>query len=94
MLRLGQQPNVASRVCLLDAIGTHNLLTMGQFGNNSGPYGLYLQRTSNPLNATTAAYGEEQTVSIAAGQVEDYTFDGVINDSVLITLSSASALNP
>jgi len=89
---------VAFKDCTLDGTGaeTYTVLVMGQYGYHSGPYGLYLQRTSQPLNLTgsNVPYGYEQTISIAAAEVEDFTFAGVDGDNVTITLSSASYLNP
>ena len=42
----------AAAICLLDATGTHTVLAMAQYGNNTGPFGLHLQSMNNPLNAT------------------------------------------
>ena len=62
---------VSSAVCLLDANGTHTVLAMGQYGNY-GPFGLYLQRTSDPLNATPISFGQNYTGTLVVGTVEDF----------------------
>src|SRR5688572_30512129 len=64
----------AQELCSLDTTGTHTILA-GSVDNAIGDFSLFLQRTTNPLNAVAIAYGESKNGSVDnAGEMDAYTF--------------------
>jgi thermitase len=81
----------ADTVCSLDATGAYTIVTFAHYGYGSGAYGLYVQRTSSPINATAATFGENYTGTLVAGTVEDYTFSGTAGESVYVRYAKAAS---
>ncbi|NJM41114.1 MAG: hypothetical protein HC853_10200 [Anaerolineae bacterium] len=65
-------------------------------GSNIGGYRLYLQRTNNPANAATLAYGLTASgILTGAPEFIVYAFNGAVGDHLLLRLAETSNdLNP
>ena len=79
--------------CTLDATGTHAILAGDDFGQDTGDYGIFVQRINNPGNVTPIAFGETATTTFGlAGEMDTYAFgaDATAGDIVVFRLAEAS----
>jgi PKD repeat protein len=75
---------------LLPSTGTYTLLAGDYTGDNTGTYGLYLQRTNNPGHAVPLAFGETKTESITqVAQMNNYTFPATAGDTIYTRMHSS-----
>jgi len=76
----------------LATTGRHAILVTDGFdGKMTGRYGLSLQRTADPGNATSIAYGAKVGLLIdSTAQIDAYTFDGNADDVVTIIVAADS----
>ncbi len=72
--------------------GRHTLLIGDGFnGTYTGGYGLTVQRTNNPGNATAIAFGQTLGGSVSiAGELDSYTFDASAGDKVFLAAGRSS----
>ena len=81
------QGQIADEICILDTNGTHSLLAGDVNGDETGNYGLAIQRTNNPFNTTSMSYGDIITTSISPPtELDAYTFNGTTGDQVRFTM--------
>ena len=73
----------------LPADGSYTILASDSYpGDDTGSYGLFIQRIVNPGNTTIINYGETLTGTISTfGDIDTYSFLGGIGDSVIIRLT-------
>ena len=72
------------------APGTYTLL-ISDSGTYTGGYGLFVQRTNNPGNATAITPGQTLAGTIAEpGQMQTFAFDAAAGDAVQITMARTS----
>lgn len=73
----------------LPAVGTYTVLMLDDNGQETGSYGLHLQRVTNPVGATAMSYGQavEDTLYQRA-EVNAYTFIGGTYDTVSIRMDA------
>jgi hypothetical protein len=78
---------MAQELCALDANGTHTILA-GSFNSEVGDFGLFLQRTTSPVNAIATAFGESKSGAVgSAGEMLVFTFAGSIGDQVELRMA-------
>jgi uncharacterized protein YdeI (BOF family) len=71
----------------LQATGSYTLLAMEKEGDQTGIYGLSLQRTLEPLNAQAISYGESLATSIdKQAEMDAYVFEGRSGDIVVVRM--------
>jgi len=68
--------------CVLDQSGTFQVIARSNSPSSTGAYGLYVQRTTAPLNASPAIFGQNYTSSLANASVDDYTIDVAAGDRI------------
>ena len=79
--------------CTLDATGTHAILAGDDFGQDTGDYGIFLQRINNPGNVTPIAFGETIATTLAlTAEIDTYTFDGGATAGDIVVFRMAEAL--
>ena len=71
--------------------GSYTILVSDSYpGDDTGNYGLFIQRMVNPGNTTIINYGETLTGSISVdGDVDTYSFLGGAGDSVIIRMTES-----
>ncbi|MCJ7422755.1 hypothetical protein MUP01_00595, partial [Candidatus Bathyarchaeota archaeon] len=75
--------------------GTYTLLAGDNFGDATGTYGLFLQRTNNAGNAEPIAFGETRTGSLTKpAEIQNYTFDANAGDTIYSRMSSSWSSGP
>ena len=75
----------------LPTSGNYTLLSGDFTGLNTGPYGVFLQRSNNPGNATLFQYGSTLTGNINRyGEYQSYSFSGNSGDLIYSRMSSGS----
>lgn len=75
----------------LPGTGTYIILASDCDGDNTGDYGLSLQRTFNPGGAVPITYGTTLQDSIVLiAELDAYTFDGTAGDVVIIRMTRSS----
>ena len=76
--------------CRLPATGSYTILARDINGNETGDYGLYVQRLDDPGNAAAVAFGQTITASISAlAEMDTYTFSGSAGAVVRIRMSTS-----
>src|SRR5262249_24796401 len=77
--------------CLLDATGAYTLTAADAVGDKAGGYGIHLQRTNAPVNATAINFGGAGpgTLDLPA-EVEAYSFSGAAGDKILLRMARSS----
>ena len=79
--------------CTLPEAGIYTLLANDLGNTENGNYRIYLQRLSNPVNATPLAFGQTLTGDIAlAAEMDAYTFNALANDQIMIAMAVSSGL--
>ena len=79
----------------LPKAGAYTLLVRDDQFNETGPYGIFVQRLNDPGKATSIGFGETISASLsAAGEVDTYTFDAVAGDRVLVRMGTEGTLDP
>jgi len=69
--------------------GVYTILAGDNAGDNTGKYGLYLQRLNNPGNATPIGFGETKSSFInSTAEMDTYTFSTCSGDKILIRMDS------
>src|SRR3972149_1517348 len=79
--------SIAEVNCSLNVSGTHTVRAMDSAPSGTGSYGLYLQRTSGPVSATSVEYGGNATGTLPNGEVADYAFSGTSGERVYARLA-------
>jgi hypothetical protein len=95
--RITGNPTAKIDTVKLVSTGNYSILAVdGYNGTLTGRYGLWLQRTFNPEQADTIAYGETVAGSIGlAAQKNAYVFWGDVNDIITVQMSrTAGSLWP
>jgi hypothetical protein len=77
--------------CTLDTTGTFTLLAMDSGGWLTGPFSLYVQRSSNPVGASPVSYGSPVSGTLALGAVDDYSFSGVSGQQIKFRMQEPSS---
>jgi len=83
-------PSTAEVFCTLTSSGMHTILVADYFGTYTGEYSLYLQRTNNPGNATPISFGDTLSGTVAAAEMDAYTFVGASGDQIIVRMSKTS----
>jgi len=80
----------------LSVSGTYTILAMDQDGDETGGYGLSLQRVFSPPGAVVLAYNSTvQDTLVCVSEMVAYTFEGELGDVVVIRMAEiSSALEP
>ncbi len=90
-LKAASDAGQARTFATLPADGVYTIFASDQGGDETGPYGLFLQRTSNPGNATPIAYGNTIASGISkAGEIDTYTFTAAAGDLAIVRLTETS----
>lgn len=84
--------------CTLTATGTH-LVLVGDYNGSpyAGDYSVFLQRTNNPTGATSIAFGDTATGSIATGaETDTFAFSATNGDRIYLSSvrESGSSFSP
>ena len=75
--------------------GVYSILAGDYGGDNTGSYGIYIQRTNNPGNANPIGFGTNKSASInLASEMDTYTFSANSGDKILIRMDSSWANGP
>ena len=79
----------------LPLTGTYTLLAGDNFGDATGTYGLFLQRTNDAGNTEPIAFGETKAGSITrSAEMMNYTFDANAGDTIFSRMSSSWSGGP
>jgi hypothetical protein len=79
----------------LTATGTYTLLVLDSDGQQTGNYGLHLQRIVNPVGSSVISYGQTlQDTLTARAEINSYTFDGGAGEVITAFLSGSWANVP
>ena len=71
--------------------GTYTIFVSDAEGDDTGNYGLFIQRMVNPENFVPINYGETLTGTISTfGDVDTYSFSGNVGDKVILRLTENS----
>jgi hypothetical protein len=82
---------LSHQVCNTKTDGVHTVLVGDNGGNETGDYNLYVQRTSDPVNATPLDLGDTVSGEIGvAAEMDAFTFTGAAGDRVLTRLVRTS----
>ena len=77
----------------LNQTGQYTVLACDYNRNDTGGYGIFVQRTNDPGTDTPIAFGETISASInVTGDVDTYTFSANAGDTVLVTMSVTSTV--
>ena len=83
--------NIAEVECTLDATGIHTILVGDDLGQDTGDYGLFVQRANDPGNVTPIAFGETIATSLAlTAEMDSYTFEGKPGDEVSVSMAEVA----
>jgi RHS repeat-associated protein len=77
--------------CLLSTSGTHTITVGDLTGGDAGGYYLHVQRTTNPVGATSIGYGQAAVGFLQAGEMKAYKFSGSAGDQVFVKMIVAQA---
>ena len=77
----------ALATCTLNASGTFTVKAKDK-ATGTGSYGLYIQRVNNPVGATTIAYGDNLTVTLASAEVTEYAFSASSGDKAFVRMAT------
>ena len=73
----------------LPSSGTYTILASDDYGDETGSYGLSLQRTNDPVNATVLSFGQTYQSSLSAiAELDAYTFSGNSGDVVTVRMTA------
>ena len=98
-----QGRSVADTTAFADAVldvplassGTYYLLLSDLNGDETGTYGVSLERLNNPANAKPIAYGQTLQASIdAVAKADAYSFQAQAGDRVQVRMSRSSGIDP
>ena len=90
----GSSPS-AEMTQVLPLNGTYTLLAGDRFGDETGTYGLFLQRTNNAGNAEPIAFGETKTGSITKlAEMKNYTFTASYGDTIYSRMNANWSAGP
>ncbi|PYJ79703.1 MAG: hypothetical protein DME22_25085, partial [Verrucomicrobia bacterium] len=79
----------------LASSGTYYLLLSDLNGDETGAYGVSLERLKNPANAKPIAYGQTLQASIdAVAEMDAYSFQAQAGDMVRVRMSRSSGIDP
>ncbi|MBN2099421.1 MAG: hypothetical protein JW753_07480 [Dehalococcoidia bacterium] len=79
----------------LPTTGQYTVLAGDYNGYHTGNYGLFVQRTNNPGNATAIGFGQIVSTSIALyAEMDSYTFTVSAGDAVLVRMADSTSLYP
>ena len=79
--------------CILPETGTYTILAHDYGNTEAGSYRVYLQRLSNPANATPISFGQTLSGDIAlAAEMDAYAFTAAAGDRVMIAMAVSSGL--
>jgi len=86
------------RTCILEITltdtGIYTLLASDKNGDDTGDYGIFLQRINNPVNATPLGFGETVAGNTTQrAEMDAYTFTGEAGDHIVVRMGS-EAFNP
>jgi hypothetical protein len=87
--------NLLELACTLTSSGIHTIHVSGSV-SQTGTYNLHLQRSNNPANQTSIAYGQTLSGSIAiAPEMDVFAFTGNAGDRVIVRMQITSgSLDP
>jgi len=69
--------------------GTYTILASDSGRSNTGPYGIFIQRLNNPVNAKPIGLGTTMPGSLnVIGEIDTYTFTATTNDNIIIKMST------
>src|SRR2546425_1179390 len=75
--------------------GTYYFLLSDESGDETGAYGVRLERLNNPASASLIAYGQTIQASIdAVAEMDAYSFQAQAGDMVRVRMSRSSGIDP
>jgi len=75
---------------VLPDTGEYTILAGDYVGDDTGSYGIFIQRVNNPGNAIPLDFGENKSASIdSKAEMDTYTFTASLEDIVLIRMQSS-----
>ncbi|MEW5702890.1 MAG: T9SS type A sorting domain-containing protein [Candidatus Zixiibacteriota bacterium] len=75
---------------VLATAGIYTLLVMDREGDNTGTFGVHLQRRFNPVGAAILEYGQTASGTISnAVEIDAYTFNASAGDRIVARISTA-----
>ncbi|MGM0378062.1 MAG: hypothetical protein ACQEQ0_14940, partial [Bacteroidota bacterium] len=79
---------------MLEDSGQYTILTMSRTGSQTGSYGISLQRTFDPPNASPIAYNESLNASIdILAEMDAFRFDGKAGDIINVQMKFSNDYN-
>lgn len=79
--------------CTLPETGTYTFLAHDYGHTEVGNYRIYLQRLSNPVNASPISFGQNLPADIAlAAEMDAFTFNASVGDRIIIAMAISSGL--
>jgi len=86
----GQSTYFSEIAQALPDTGEYTILAGDHVGDDTGSYGIFVQRVHNPGNATPLGFGENKSASIdTKAEMDTYTFSASSEDIVLIRMQSS-----
>ena len=88
------EEDYGSRTCTLEITlvdtGIYTLLASDKNGDDTGDYGVFLQKINNPVNATPLGFGETITGNISQlVEMDTYIFSAEVGDSIIARMGSS-----
>lgn len=80
--------------CSIDTTGTWSIVAADAAADDTGDYGLHLQRMDSPTGATAVSYGSTTGGSVVAGELDAFTFSGTSGDEIVVRMGTSAGADP
>ncbi|MBM3941346.1 MAG: hypothetical protein FJ316_00180 [SAR202 cluster bacterium] len=86
----GTTASFSDTACVLNVTGTFKIRVSNPVSSATGPYVLYLQNLTTPVNAAAASYGDNYPGNLAAGHVAAFTFSALAGENIFVRFAQAA----